>query len=236
MTLTPHFATTPTRREQTPRSSWRVRRIERLFDRVELVRQLARGAHQLGLLFVVIDALLDVAQLAAQVAQFTDRAVDQRQLVAELDQHRELLDQALDVFGISPDVDLDLMAPDQSLASLTARALEGLDAVYAERRPDIVLVQGDTATAMAGGLGASYRRIAVGHVEAGLRTGDKAAPFPEEICRRMISHLADLHFAATEGAPITRATSGTEPKQSPSRGALATKHTIIPARVAADRG
>jgi UDP-N-acetylglucosamine 2-epimerase (non-hydrolysing) len=113
-------------------------------------------------------------------------------------QHREMLDQALHPFGITIHHDLNIMRPGQSLAGLTARALEGLDAVIKFERPDIVLVQGDTTTSFCGVLSAFYNRIRVGHVEAGLRTGDKYAPFPEEINRRLTSAIADFHFAPTE--------------------------------------
>jgi UDP-N-acetylglucosamine 2-epimerase (non-hydrolysing) len=121
-------------------------------------------------------------------------------------QHRGLLDQVLGVAGLVPDIDLDLMEPGQSLDRLTARLVEGLGAVLDRERPDRVLVQGDTTTAFAGALAAFYRRIPVGHVEAGLRTGDLAHPWPEEGNRRMIAPLADLHFAptATAAAALAR--------------------------------
>ncbi len=112
-------------------------------------------------------------------------------------QHRQMLDQVLEVFDIRPDVDLNLMQPDQSLSELTARALRGLDRYYADYRPDLVIVQGDTTTVFAASLTAFYHRIEVGHVEAGLRTGNKASPFPEEINRVLTSHIADVHFAPT---------------------------------------
>jgi UDP-N-acetylglucosamine 2-epimerase (non-hydrolysing) len=115
-------------------------------------------------------------------------------------QHREMLDQVLDLFGIVPDYDLNLMLPGQSLAQVTAHAVEGLDGVLARETPDVVVVQGDTTTALCGALAAYYRKVKVGHVEAGLRTGDKFAPFPEEINRRLISPLTDYHFAPTPRA------------------------------------
>mgnify|MGYP002639560583 FL=1 len=113
-------------------------------------------------------------------------------------QHREMLDQVLDLFDIKPDVDLNLMRPDQSLAGLTAAVFTHLDPVLAEIKPDWVLVQGDTTTVMAAALNAYYRRIRVGHVEAGLRTHNKWEPFPEEINRRVAGVAADLHFAPTK--------------------------------------
>ncbi|MDR1589459.1 MAG: UDP-N-acetylglucosamine 2-epimerase (non-hydrolyzing) [Oscillospiraceae bacterium] len=113
-------------------------------------------------------------------------------------QHRQMLDQALDAFGITPDIDLDVMRPRQSLTDVTAAALRGMEDVIAERRPDIVLVHGDTATTFACALAAYYRRTDVGHVEAGLRTLNKYSPFPEEMYRQMTDRLADMLFAPTE--------------------------------------
>ena len=115
-------------------------------------------------------------------------------------QHREMLDQVLTVFGIRPDVYLGLMQPNQTLSDLTARALTTLTKVFAEHRPALVLLQGDTTTVMAAALAAFYQRIPVAHVEAGLRTFDRQNPFPEEINRRIASVLGDLHFAPTERA------------------------------------
>ncbi|MCX6056244.1 MAG: UDP-N-acetylglucosamine 2-epimerase (non-hydrolyzing) [Chloroflexi bacterium] len=112
-------------------------------------------------------------------------------------QHREMLDQVLTLFKIKPDIDLNLMRPNQTLAGLTAQILEHLDPVLADEHPDWILVQGDTTTVMAAALNAFYRGILVGHVEAGLRTGDKFQPFPEEINRRIAGVTADLHFAPT---------------------------------------
>ena len=113
-------------------------------------------------------------------------------------QHREMLDQVLNAFAIKPDVDLDLMQPDQSLAELTARIFTELDPVLKDLRPDWLLVQGDTTTVMAAAVLGYYNQIKVGHVEAGLRTHDKWQPFPEEINRRLAGVVADLHFAPTE--------------------------------------
>lgn len=115
-------------------------------------------------------------------------------------QHRQMLDQVLSLTGIVPDHDLDLMRPEQSLDSLTARALEGIGRVLDAERPDWVVVQGDTTTAMAGALAAHYRRIPVCHVEAGLRSGDLLRPWPEEANRRMIGAIATLHCAPTRSA------------------------------------
>ena len=125
-------------------------------------------------------------------------AIDSRICVTA--QHREMLDQVLELFNLLPDIDLDIMKPDQSLAALTANLFTHLDPVLVEEKPDWVLVQGDTTTVMAASLSAFYRGIRVGHVEAGLRTGDKYHPFPEEINRQITSVIADLHFAPTDFA------------------------------------
>ncbi len=115
-------------------------------------------------------------------------------------QHRQMLDQVLSVFKINPDYDLNIMQPNQTLATLTKNAIEKLDEVLAKEAPDMVLVQGDTTTTFVGSLAAFYRRIPVGHVEAGLRTNDKANPFPEEINRRLTGSISDIHFAPTDTA------------------------------------
>lgn len=113
-------------------------------------------------------------------------------------QHREMLDQILELFGVIPHVDLDLMQPGQSLAALTARIVDRLTPVIAELQPDAILVQGDTTTTFCSALAAFYQDVPIGHVEAGLRTGDIRAPFPEEMNRVLTSRLARWHFAATE--------------------------------------
>lgn len=120
--------------------------------------------------------------------------------VAVTAQHREMLDQVLDCFAITPDFDLNMMQPGQTLAEITSRALNGLQRIIAEQRPDLVLVHGDTTTTFAGALAAFYEQVPVGHVEAGLRTGDKYAPYPEEMNRCLTSQLTDFHFAPTETA------------------------------------
>ena len=115
-------------------------------------------------------------------------------------QHRQMLDQMLAFFQLRPDRDLDLMLPGQSLADLTARMVSAMDPVLAEESPELVIGQGDTTTVMVAALCAFYRRIRFAHVEAGLRTGDKWRPFPEEANRSIVSRLADLHFAPTDVA------------------------------------
>ncbi len=128
-------------------------------------------------------------------------------------QHREMLDQVLALFDIVPHLDLDLMRPGQSLSDLTAAVFSGLDPVLSDESPDWVLVQGDTTTVMAASLLAFYHRIRVGHVEAGLRTGDKWHPFPEEINRRVAGVVADLHFAPTPHAQENLLREGVPPSK-----------------------
>ncbi len=113
-------------------------------------------------------------------------------------QHRQMLDQVLEIFDIKPDYDLNIMKDRQTLLSITTRGLEGLDEVMKTAKPDIVLVHGDTSTTFVGSLAAFYNQIPVGHVEAGLRTYDKYSPFPEEVNRRLTGVISDMHFAPTE--------------------------------------
>ncbi|MFA0733593.1 MAG: hypothetical protein OGMRLDGQ_000093 [Candidatus Fervidibacter sp.] len=127
-------------------------------------------------------------------------------------QHREMLDQFLRFFEMQPRYDLNIMREGQTLADITSRAVEGIDKVLRDENPDLVLVQGDTTTAFVGALVAYYHKIPCGHIEAGLRTGDKFAPFPEEINRKLIGAVADLHFAPTlraTGNPSLLRKSGT---------------------------
>lgn len=133
----------------------------------------------------------------APIVKALSQAPGVTSLVCVTAQHRQMLDQVLDLFNVQPDVDLNLMQPDQSLANLTAEIFTHLDPVLADLEPDWILLQGDTTTVMASSLAAFYRQIRVGHVEAGLRTNDKWQPFPEEINRRVASVVADLHFAPT---------------------------------------
>lgn len=115
-------------------------------------------------------------------------------------QHREMLDQVLEYFDIKPDYDLNIMKSKQTLTGITSNVLEGLEEVFREEKPDMVLVHGDTTTTFAGSLAAFYQQIKVGHVEAGLRTFDKYFPFPEEMNRKLTGAIADLHFAPTQGS------------------------------------
>lgn len=113
-------------------------------------------------------------------------------------QHREMLDQVLETFKITPDYDLNMMKQGQTLVDIVNGALSGVDAVIKEAKPDIVLVHGDTSTTFAGGLAAFYNQVAIGHVEAGLRTYNKYSPFPEEMNRQMVDCMTDMYFAPTE--------------------------------------
>lgn len=157
----------------------------------------------------------EAVKLCPLILHLRERGLEFKAKVCVTAQHRQLLDAMLRRFGVEPDHDLNVMEPDQSLAALTARILTGLDGVLRAEKPDIVLVQGDTTTTFAGALASFYRRIAVGHVEAGLRTGDLSQPFPEEMNRVLGSRLATLHFAPTrraaenllrEGIPAERVT------------------------------
>jgi UDP-N-acetylglucosamine 2-epimerase (non-hydrolysing) len=132
-----------------------------------------------------------------ELSRFPDR-FDSRVCVTA--QHRQMLDQVLDLFKIIPHYDLDIMRPSQSLTDVTCNVMQGLAPVLEEFRPDVVLVHGDTSTTMAASLAAYYQKIPVGHVEAGLRTGNIYAPWPEEMNRRMTGAIATWHFAPTEGA------------------------------------
>ncbi len=138
----------------------------------------------------------EAIKLAPVLTEFNNHNLTS--IVCVTAQHREMLDQVLALFAIQPDYDLAIMQPNQSLAELTARVLTKLDEVLRIEKPDWVLVQGDTTTAMVGALAAFYHKIKVGHVEAGLRSFNKYQPFPEEINRKIASSLSDLHFAPTE--------------------------------------
>jgi len=127
-------------------------------------------------------------------------------------QHREMLDQMLELFVITPDVDLDLMEPNQTLPNLTAKVIREMTELLKEEEPDWVLIQGDTTTVMATALAAFYLRIPVGHIEAGLRTDDRYSPFPEEINRRIVSVLTTYHFAPTQKAKGRLIAEGVDPQ------------------------
>ncbi|ASK62079.1 UDP-N-acetylglucosamine 2-epimerase (non-hydrolyzing) [Virgibacillus phasianinus] len=140
----------------------------------------------------------EAIKMAPLVLELQKRSDEFEPIVTVTAQHREMLDQVLDIFDITPDYDLDIMKQKQTLAQITTRALEGLDEVMKKTNPDIVLVHGDTTTTFAASLAAYYNQIAVGHVEAGLRTWDKYSPYPEEMNRQLTGVIADLHFSPTE--------------------------------------
>jgi UDP-N-acetylglucosamine 2-epimerase (non-hydrolysing) len=142
----------------------------------------------------------EAIKIAPVVQAMRARTGDFRPQICLTGQHRELVEHTLPIFGLTADVNLDVMTPGQSLGSLTAKVLAGLEPVLARLRPDLVLVQGDTTTTFCGALAAFYAGIPVAHVEAGLRTGDAASPFPEEINRRLVTRLATFHFAVTADA------------------------------------
>ena len=136
---------------------------------------------------------------------------DFQTIVTVTGQHRQMLDQAMAVFGLQADYDLNVMQENQTLSGLSQRILAGLSDIFADCRPDIVLVQGDTTSVLIGALSAFYHGVKVGHVEAGLRTADKRNPFPEEINRRLAGVIADLHFAPTTAARGNLVREGIDP-------------------------
>jgi UDP-N-acetylglucosamine 2-epimerase (non-hydrolysing) len=149
----------------------------------------------------------------APVVQLLAESPGVNALICVTAQHREMLDQVLNLFKLKADIDLNIMQPDQTLAQLTAAVFEDLDPVLREEKPDWILVQGDTTTVMAAALLAYYHRIHIGHVEAGLRTSDKWQPFPEEINRRVAGVVADLHFAPTTWARENLLKEGVSPER-----------------------
>lgn len=157
-------------------------------------------------------------------------------------QHRQLLDQVNELFGITPDIDLNIMSPNQSLATLTSRLLSALDTVLRDEAPDLVLAQGDTTTVMTMALACFYQRIPLGHVEAGLRTWDVGNPFPEEANRVITSRLARWHFAPTEGSRRNLLKEGVQDENIIVTGntvidaLLSTAHKNIPIGVELDAG
>lgn len=134
----------------------------------------------------------------APLVKELEKREEVKSIVCVTAQHREMLDQVLNTFDIKPDYDLNIMKQGQTLADVTTRALIGLEKVIKEVKPDIVLVHGDTTTTFAGALAAFYNQVAIGHVEAGLRTDDKYSPYPEEMNRQCVDRMTDLYFAPTE--------------------------------------
>lgn len=138
---------------------------------------------------------IKMAPLVKELEKYPDKI---ESIVCVTAQHRQMLDQVLSIFDITPNYDLNIMKDRQTLIGITTRALEGLDGVMKEAKPDIVLVHGDTTTTFVGSLAAFYNQVAIGHVEAGLRTFDKYSPYPEEINRRLTGVMTDIHFSPTE--------------------------------------
>lgn len=146
---------------------------------------------------IILGTRPEAIKLAPVIQRFQQNPKFETQVVLT-GQHREMVDQVMQLFSLTADRDLAIMQPKQSLTDITIRSLQGLEALFEELEPQIVLVQGDTTTAFAAALAAFYRKIPVGHVEAGLRTDDLFNPFPEEANRRLISQIAQLNFAPTE--------------------------------------
>ena len=159
----------------------------------------------------------------APLVQELARREGVRSLCCVTAQHREMLDSVLDIFQLRPDFDLNIMEPRQTLSTITSKCLTGMDRVLEEAKPDIVLVHGDTSTTFAGALSAFYHKIPVGHVEAGLRTYDKYSPYPEEMNRRMVGAIAELHFCPTA------ANRENLERETISKGVFLTGNTVIDA-------
>ncbi|MEO0080884.1 MAG: UDP-N-acetylglucosamine 2-epimerase (non-hydrolyzing) [candidate division WOR-3 bacterium] len=166
----------------------------------------------------------EAIKLAPVIRQLKRHPESFRVFVAVTAQHRSMLDQVLSVFDIKPDFDLDIMRAGQSPGDVTRRTLTGIERLIVRVKPDVMLVQGDTTSAFASALAAFYHRVPVGHIEAGLRTADKYAPYPEEMNRRLISNLSDIHFAPTQQARKNLLGEGV-----PARSIHVTGNTVIDA-------
>ena len=151
-------------------------------------------------ILIVFGTRPEAIKMAPLIKEFQANTEHFETKVCVTSQHKEMLEQVLDFFDIRKDHDLDIMQPNQTLSDIVARALTRLEKVIIEERPDSVIVQGDTSTAFTGALGAFYQKVHVAHLEAGLRSFDKWAPFPEEVNRLMVGRVADFHFAPTESA------------------------------------
>jgi len=167
--------------------------------------------HKPKKVMVIIGTRPEAIKLAPVVLELGRHRAHFETQICVTGQHREMLDQMLRVFGLRPHHDLGVMKAGQDLAEVTAACLTGLGRVMRDERPDLVLVQGDTTTTLAAALAAYYYRIPVGHIEAGLRTGKKYDPFPEEVNRRVATHLSDFHFAPTEDARSNLLLEGVSP-------------------------
>jgi UDP-N-acetylglucosamine 2-epimerase len=168
--------------------------------------------HEPKKVMVVIGTRPEAIKLAPVVLELERHRSHFKTEICVTGQHREMLDQMLPVFGVRPDYDLGVMKAGQGLAEVTASCLTRLDRILQHERPDLVLVQGDTTTTLAASLAAYYCHIPIGHIEAGLRTGKKYDPFPEEVNRRLATHLSDFHFAPTEVARNNLLLEGVSPE------------------------
>jgi len=160
---------------------------------------------------VILGTRPEAIKLAPLILHLKSRPAEFRPVVCVTAQHRGMLDQVLEIFRIAPDFDLDLMLPGQTLFQSTSRILASLEPVFDRTKPDIAIVQGDTTTTLCGALAAFYKNVPVGHVEAGLRSGDMRQPFPEEMNRVLASRITALHFAATEWAADNLRKEGVDP-------------------------
>ena len=182
-------------------------------------------------ILVVIGTRPEAIKMAPVIRELHKHPARIQYSVCSTGQHRELLEDMVQLFGIVPDWKLDLMKTNQGLSDLAAMILQGIQKVIDRFKPDWMLLQGDTTTVAAASLAAFYSRVKVGHIEAGLRTHDKSHPFPEEINRRLAANLADLHFAPTEQASCNLLAEGVNPEH-----ILVTGNTVVDAlRWAADQ-
>lgn len=166
----------------------------------------------------------EVIKLAPVIRELHERQSLFDHIIAATAQHRQMLDQVLEVFSIEPDIDLGLMQQDQDLSEFASRSLLALSKLFSELKPDAILVQGDTTTVATAALAAFYKGVRVGHVEAGLRSFDRRQPFPEEINRRLAGCLADIHFAPTQRARLNLLREGV-----PDESIFVTGNTIVDA-------
>ena len=148
-------------------------------------------------ILIVFGTRPEAIKLCPLILEFKKYPEKFKTVVCVTAQHREMLDQVLEIFSIKPDYDLDLMTHNQSLADLTARCISGMDEIFKSVKPDMLIVQGDTTTTFSAAFAAFYNQIFVAHVEAGLRTDNKFSPFPEEINRKLTTVIADRHYAPT---------------------------------------
>ena len=182
------------------------------------------NANERKKVLVVIGTRPEAIKLAPIVLELERHRENFKTEICVTGQDREMLDQMLQVFGLRPDYDLGVMKAGQNLTEVTAACLTGLERILRRERPDVVLVQGDTTTTFAASLAAYYQHIPVGHIEAGLRTGKKYDPFPEEVNRRLTTHLSDFHFAPTDVARNNLLVEGVNPGS-----ILVTGNTVIDA-------